>query len=65
MYPILFKIPVFGLFGLDSIPIHSYGLMVALGFLAGSWYVKREAMKAGEDPISSLPLFWALASCMF
>ena len=56
MYPILFKIPVFGLFGLDSIPIHSYGLMVALGFLAGSWYVKREAMKAGEDPAKALDL---------
>lgn len=56
MFPILVKIPLFGLFGLDSFPIHTYGVMVALGFLAGSWVVAREARQAGENPARALDL---------
>lgn len=56
MYPILIKIPLFGLFGYDSLPIHSYGVMMALGFLAGSWYVSRQAKRQGEDPARALDL---------
>ncbi len=56
MYPILLKIPLFGLFGYDYVPIHSYGVMVALGFLAGSWYVSRQAKRLGEDPVKALDL---------
>lgn len=56
MYPILVKIPLFGLFGLDSIPIYSYGVMVASGFLIGSWYVGRQARLQGEDPAKAMDL---------
>lgn len=56
MYPILIKIPLFGLFGHDYLPIYGYGVMVALGFLAGSWYVSRQARSQGEDPAKALDL---------
>lgn len=56
MHPILFKIPLFGLFGHEYLPIYSYGVMVALGFLAGSWYVSRQAKAQGEDPAKALDL---------
>lgn len=63
MFPILFKIPLFGLFGRDFFPIHSYGLMVALGFLFGSWFVQWQAKKQGEDPAKALDLvFYILVS---
>lgn len=56
MFPILIKIPLFGLFGYEYIPIHGYGVMVALGFLAGSWYVSKQAKKFGENPNLALDL---------
>lgn len=56
MYPILIKIPLFGLFGREFIPIYGYGVMVAAGFLLGSWYVGRQAKKFGEDPAKALDL---------
>lgn len=56
MHPILFKIPLFGLFGHEYLPIYSYGVMVALGFLLGSWYVSRQARNFGEDPAKALDL---------
>lgn len=56
MFPILFKIPLFGLFGVESFPVHTYGVMVALGFLAGSWVVAREAGRGGENPARALDL---------
>lgn len=58
MFPILLKIPIFGLFGYDSFPIHTYGLMVALGFLGGTWYVQRTAKKIGENPAQALDLIF-------
>lgn len=56
MYPVLFKIPLFGLFGFESVPIHGYGVLVAFGFLAGSWWVQRAARQEGEDPAKALDL---------
>lgn len=58
MYPILFKIPLFGLLGRDFFPVYGYGVMVALGFLAGTWFVQREAKIEGEDPAKALDLIF-------
>ena len=44
MHPILFEIP-----GLD-LPFRSFGLMVAIGFLVGSWLVGKLAARYGDDP---------------
>ena len=66
MHPILLKIPLFGLFGHDFIPIYSYGVMVAAGFLFGSWYVSAQAKKSGEDPAKALDLvFYILIASIF
>ena len=53
MFPILFKIPIFG-----GIPIYGYGLMVAGGFIIGTYYIKREAIRIGEDPNRALDLIF-------
>lgn len=42
MLPILFKI--------GPIPFHSYGLMIAIGFLVALYLAQREARRAGIDP---------------
>lgn len=42
MLPILFKI--------GPVPIHAYGLMIAIGFLLALYFMQREAVKAGVDP---------------
>ncbi len=44
MHPILFTIP-----GLNF-PIRSFGLMLAVGFLVGSWILGRLAARYGDDP---------------
>ena len=44
MHPILFEIP-----GLD-LPLRSFGVMLALGFLLGSWVYTRLAERHGDDP---------------
>ena len=44
MHPILFTIP-----GLNF-PIRSFGLMLAIGFLVGSWILGRLAARYGDDP---------------
>jgi phosphatidylglycerol---prolipoprotein diacylglyceryl transferase len=44
MHPILFTIP-----GLEF-PIRSFGLMLALGFLLGSWMLGKLAARYGDDP---------------
>jgi phosphatidylglycerol:prolipoprotein diacylglycerol transferase len=55
MHPILFKI-----FGFE---VHSFGFMVALGFLAGYFWMRYSAEKTGENPdrIADLSL-WVLLS---
>lgn len=65
MYPILFKIPVFGLFGREYLPLHTYGLMVALGFLVGSLIVQHNAKREGEDPAMAIDLvFYILVAAI-
>lgn len=43
MYPTLFELP-------GGFPIRSFGLMLALGFLLGSWVYTRLAERFGDDP---------------
>jgi len=45
MHPVLFTIPLFG-----GLKLHTYGLMVAIAFLAGIVWVGREAKRVGESP---------------
>jgi phosphatidylglycerol---prolipoprotein diacylglyceryl transferase len=42
MFPLLFEIPVFG-----GLKIYTYGVLVALGFVAGIWWSTREGKFAG------------------
>ncbi len=57
MHPILFKIGDFTLY--------SYGIFVALGFLAGISFALREARRVGEDPEKILDLcFWILIAAI-
>ena len=44
MWPTLFKIP-----WLD-IPIRSYGMMLMIGFLGGTWWATRRASRVKADP---------------
>ena len=53
MLPTLIKIGL--------VPVHSYGLMIAVGFLAALHMVQREAKKHGIDPqIPNNLAFWGL-----
>jgi len=53
MLPTLIKI--------GPVPVHSYGLMIAVGFLAALHMVQREAKKHGVDPqIPNNMAFWGL-----
>ena len=53
MHPVLIKI--------GPIVIHTYGVMVALGFIMGMWYSAREAERIGLDVNKILDLaFWVL-----
>lgn len=51
MHPVLFEIPIFG-----GLRIYTYGVLVALGFLAGMWWVSHEAKRVGEDPSKATDL---------
>ena len=43
MYPRIVEIPLpFEILGSDVLPIHSYGMMMAIGFLVAAWLVRRE-----------------------
>lgn len=44
MHPILYTIP-----GIDF-PLRSFGIMLAMGFLVGSWLLGRLAARYGDDP---------------
>jgi len=51
MYPVLFR--------LGPITIYSYGMMMALGFLAAGWVLSRELQRQGKDPnFSSTLVLW-------
>ncbi len=57
MFPILFKFPSWiPLIGDKA--IHTYGLMAALGFLAGLWWVRRESARTGLNPQKIMDLFF-------
>lgn len=60
MYPTLWRIPLpWG----GSLPIHAYGVMVALGMLAAIWVTAHRARRAGVDPEIFYDLgFWAMLS---
>src|SRR5947207_13775448 len=51
MYPRLFTLPVFDVFGrhIGPLTLPTYGVLLALAFLAGLWVVSRQAKKAGLD----------------
>lgn len=42
MFPEIFRI--------GPVPLHSYGFMIAVGFLTALFFVQRDAQKAGYDP---------------
>ena len=48
-----------------SLPLHTYGLMIAAGFVAAIWLAQREARKQGQDAerIGDLA-FWVLVSAI-
>lgn len=44
MFPTLFKLPIIDL------PIRGYGMMLMIGFLVGTWWAARRAMRVKADP---------------
>ena len=52
MHPVLFTIPAFTFLGSMRGPfrLHTYGVLLALAFLAGLWIANRQARKVGLDP---------------
>lgn len=60
MYPVLFKIPIFG-----GITIYSYGVMVALAFVAGLLWVIYASRRAGIDSKQAVDLvFWIILAAI-
>ncbi|MBT3181409.1 MAG: prolipoprotein diacylglyceryl transferase [Deltaproteobacteria bacterium] len=55
MYPVLFKIPLFG-----GITIHTYGVLVATGFVLGISWAVHESKRLGQDPAKMLDLVFYL-----
>lgn len=57
MHPVLFRLPWVGW------PVHTYGVMIAIGFVIGLGYVVRESRRVGLDPEKMLDVcFWLLVS---
>ncbi|MBU6153963.1 MAG: prolipoprotein diacylglyceryl transferase [Bdellovibrionales bacterium] len=57
MHPLLFELH----FGGRSIPFHTYGLMIAIGFILGVFTVRKLARRSGLDPDQCADLaFWLL-----
>lgn len=52
MYPSLFTVPAFDLAGrhLGPLTLHTYGVLLAIAFLAGLWAAGRQAREDGLDP---------------
>lgn len=53
MHPILFTIPIFG-----GLPIHTYGVLVATGFLVGMWWGGFDARRRGENAAQVMDLIF-------
>ena len=51
MFPNLFKIPIFG-----GLQVHTYGVLLATGFLVASAFCVHQARRHGEDPQKILDL---------
>src|SRR4051812_11511440 len=52
MYPVLLHV--------GPITIYSYGMMMALGFLAAGWVLSKELQRQGKDPnLASTLVLWA------
>ena len=46
----VFHIPLpFTILGFDEVPIHGFGMLVAVGFLLGGWLAMRRAERVGLD----------------
>jgi len=52
VYPRLFTLPAFDLFGstIGPLTLHTYGVILAVAFVAGLWMASQQARKAGLDP---------------
>src|SRR4030042_1834791 len=65
MYPVIFTIRPFTLFGFDIGPLtlHTYGVVLALAFLAGLWITGRQARRAKLDPtrVTDLAIYTLIA----
>jgi phosphatidylglycerol:prolipoprotein diacylglycerol transferase len=47
------------------LPLHTYGLLIAAGFLSGIWLAQREAARRGQDPERIADLtFWILVAAL-
>ena len=47
------------------LPLHSYGLLIATGFITGIWLAQREGKRRGQDPERIADLtFWILVAAM-
>ncbi len=55
-----------GLLGADlRLPLHSYGLLIAGGFITGIWLAQREGKRRGQDPERIADLtFWILVAAL-
>jgi hypothetical protein len=55
-----------GLLSADlRLPLHSYGLLIATGFITGIWLAQREGKRRGQDPERIADLtFWILVAAM-
>jgi phosphatidylglycerol:prolipoprotein diacylglycerol transferase len=51
MYPRLFTLPAFDLFGrsIGPLTLHTYGVLLAAAFVLGLWIASRQARRAGLD----------------
>ncbi len=50
MHPRIIEIPLpFDIFGVDTLSIYSFGLMVALAFMAAAWLSRKELDRLYAD----------------
>jgi phosphatidylglycerol:prolipoprotein diacylglycerol transferase len=51
--------------GRVALPVHAYGLLIAVGFGAGIWLAQREARRRGQDPERIADLaFWIVVAAL-